>query len=158
MHISTKLSIAIHCLILINEYGDKIKLTSEMMAISTGCNPVTIRSITSALKKANILSVKFGTGGTTLNCPPENIDLYTVYMAIEPNAFQKMIGIHSMPSPLCPVGKNINELLKKPYSKICDDLTSSLKSITLKELTIEYHKILKTDNNPNFKSLNTNLL
>ncbi len=140
MHISTKLSIAIHCLILIYEYGDKMKLTSEMMAVSTGCNPVTIRNIISALKKAGILSVKFGTGGTTLNCPPEEIDLYKVYMAIEPNALKKMIGIHAMPSPLCPVGKNINSILKNPYSKICDDLTSSLKSITLKEIINQYHK------------------
>ncbi len=145
MHISTKLSIAIHCLILVNEFGDKMKLTSEMMAVSTGCNPVTIRSIVSALKKAGILSVKFGTGGTTLNCPPEEIDLYKVYMAIEPNALKKMIGIHSMPSPLCPVGKNINKVLENPYNKICDDLTLSLKSITLKEITEEYHKTLKNE-------------
>ena len=143
MHISTKLSIAIHCLILINEFGDKMKLTSEMMAVSTGCNPVTIRSIISALKKAGILSVKFGTGGTTLNCPPEKIDLYTVYMAIEPNALKKMIGIHSMPSPLCPVGKNINKVLDKPYRKICNDLESSLKAITLEEIIIQYHKEVK---------------
>ncbi len=140
MHISTKLSIAIHCLILVNEFGDKMKLTSEMMAVSTGCNPVTIRSIISALKKAGILSVKFGTGGTTLNCPPEEIDLYKVYMAIEPNALKKIIGIHSMPSPLCPVGKNINKILAKPYRKISADLSASLKSIKLKEITEEYHK------------------
>lgn len=140
MHISTKLSIAIHCLILINEYGDQMKLTSEMMAVSTGCNPVTIRNIISALKKAGIVSVKFGTGGTTLNCPPEEIDLYKVYLAIEPNALKKLIGIHAMPSPLCPVGRKINSILKKPYSKICDDLTSSLKSITLEEIITQYHK------------------
>lgn len=146
MHISTKLSIAIHCLILINEFGEEMKLTSEMMAVSTGCNPVTIRNIISALKKADLVSVKFGTGGTTLNCSPEDIDLFTVYMAIEPNALKKMIGIHSMPSPLCPVGRNINTVLKKPYSKICDDLTSSLKSINLKEITEEYHNILNEKN------------
>ena len=145
MHISTKLSIAIHCLILINEYGNKMKLTSEMIAVSTGCNPVTIRSIISALKKAGILSVKFGTGGTMLNCPSKNIDLYTVYMAIEPNALEKMIGIHAMPSPRCPVGKNIRKILQKPYGKIYDDLTASLKSITLKEITEEYHKTLETE-------------
>lgn len=139
MHISTKLSIAIHCLILVNEFGDKMKLTSERMAVSTGCNPVTIRSIISALKKAGILSVKLGTGGTTLNYPPGEIDLFKVYTAVEPNALEKMIGIHPMPSPLCPVGKRINRLLKGPYSKICDDLSSSLKSITLDEIITQYH-------------------
>ncbi len=140
MHISTKLSIAIHCLILINEFGDKLKLTSKMMAVSTGCNPVTVRSIISALKKADILSVKFGTGGTTLNCPPEEIDLYKVYIAIEPNALKKMIGIHPMPSPLCPVGKNIYKILETTYSKICNDLATSLKTITLEKIINQYHK------------------
>lgn len=50
MHISTKSSIAIHCLIVISEYGEQEKVTSEMLALSTGINPVTIRNIVSALK------------------------------------------------------------------------------------------------------------
>ncbi len=79
--------------------------------------PITIRSIISALKKADIVSVKFGTGGTTLNYPPDEIDLYKVYSAIEPNAMKKMIGIHPMPSPLCPVGKNIYKVLKNHTAK-----------------------------------------
>lgn len=69
MHISMKCSIAIHCLIFINEYGESKRVTSELLSLSTGCNPVTIRNIISALKKEGILSVKFGTGGTTLHCP-----------------------------------------------------------------------------------------
>lgn len=51
MHISAKCSIAIHCLIFIYEYGDNKRVTSELLALSTGCNPVTIRNIVSALKK-----------------------------------------------------------------------------------------------------------
>ena len=94
MHISTKCSIAIHCLICIHEFGDKKRVTSELLALSTGCNPVTVRNIISALKKDGILSVKSGTGGTSLNCPLEDITLYRVYMAVEPNALKKFIGIH----------------------------------------------------------------
>lgn len=140
MHISTKLSVAIHCLILISEYGDEIKLTSEMMATSTGCNPVIIRNIVSSLKKADIVSVKSGTGGTTLNCYPKDIDLYKVCMAIEPDALKKLIGIHSMPSPLCPVGKNINAVLSSSYDKVQTDLKNSLASITLDSIIANYHK------------------
>ncbi len=142
MHISTKCSVAIHCLIFINEYGSHKRVTSELLALSTGCNPVTIRNIISALKKADILSVRFGTGGATLNCPLEDISLYRICMAVEPSALEKLIGIHSMPSPLCPIGKNIHAVLKKPYSKIQDDIKSSLQSITMKEIIDEYHRIL----------------
>lgn len=140
MHISTKLSVAIHCLILISEYGDEIKLTSEMMATSTGCNPVIIRNIVSSLKKADIVSVKSGTGGTTLNCSPKDIDLYKVCMVIEPDALKKLIGIHSMPSPLCPVGKNINAVLNSSYEQVQTDLKNSLASITLDSIIANYHK------------------
>ena len=48
MHISNKCSIAVHCLIFINEYGKEKKVTSELLSLSTGCNPVTIRNIISA--------------------------------------------------------------------------------------------------------------
>lgn len=142
MHISTKCSIAVHCLIFINEYGNNQRVTSELLALSTGCNPVTIRNIISALKKDHILSVKFGTGGATLNCPLENITLYRICMAVEPDALEKLIGIHNMPSPLCPIGKNIHTVLEMPYHKIRNDLKSSLQSITMKEIVEEYHTAL----------------
>ena len=146
MHISTKCSIAIHCLIFINEYGESRRVTSELLALSTGCNPVTIRNIISALKKDDILSVKFGTGGTTLSCPIDEISLYRICMAVEPDAMKKFIGIHATPSPFCPVGQNIHTVLEAPYSKIRDDLKNSLQSITLKELVEEYHnKLAKTE-------------
>ena len=50
MHISNKCSIAVHCLIFIFEYGTEKKVTSELLSLSTGCNPVTIRNILSALR------------------------------------------------------------------------------------------------------------
>lgn len=140
MHISTKCSIAVHCLVFIKEYGESRRVTSELLALSTGCNPVTIRNIISALKKAGILSVRFGTGGATLNCPAEEISLYRICMAVEPDALKKFIGVHTMPSPFCPVGQNIHEILEMSYSKIRSDLKCSLQSISLKEIIEEYHK------------------
>lgn len=144
MHISTKCSIAIHCLIFINEYGESKRVTSELLSLSTGCNPVTIRNIMSALKKDGILSVKFGTGGTTLCCPLEEINLYRICMAVEPDALDKLIGTHMAPSPFCPVGKNIHSVLEAPYGKIRDDLKISLKSITMKEIVDGYHSAVST--------------
>lgn len=141
MHISTKCSIAIHCLIFINEYGETRKVTSELLSLSTGSNPVTIRNIISALKKEGILSVKFGTGGTTLNCPLEEITLYRICSALEPDFLNKLIGIHPMPSPLCPVGKNIHSVLNISYEKIREDLQNSLQSISMKEIISNYHNL-----------------
>lgn len=141
MHISTKCSIAIHCLIFISEYGKTRKVTSELLSLSTGSNPVTIRNIVSALKKEGILSVKFGTGGTTLNCPLEEITLYRICSAIEPDFLDKLIGIHTMPSPLCPVGKNIHNVLDTSYAKIREDLQNSLHNVSMKEIVDNYHNL-----------------
>ncbi|MDE7312351.1 MAG: Rrf2 family transcriptional regulator [Eubacterium sp.] len=141
MHISTKCSVAIHCLIFIYEYGEQKKVTSDLLALSTGSNPVTIRTIISSLRKDGILSVKFGTGGATLNCPPDEITLYRIGSAIEPDFISKLIGIHPMPSPLCPIGKNIHNVLDCSYQKIRSDLCESLKNITLETILSDYHRI-----------------
>ncbi len=45
MHISTKCSVAVHCLIFVFEYGETQKVTSDLLSLSTGINPVTIRKI-----------------------------------------------------------------------------------------------------------------
>ena len=78
MHISSKCSIAVHCLIFIHEYGEENRVTSELLALSTGCNPVTIRNIISAMKKDGIIDVKPGTGGATLAAPLQHISLYRI--------------------------------------------------------------------------------
>lgn len=138
MHISTKCSVAIHCLIFIYEYGDTKKVTSELLSLSSGTNSVTIRNILSALKKDGIISIKFGTGGATMNCPLNEITLYRICKAIEPDFITKLFGIHSSPSPFCPVGKKIHNVLDTSYQKIQDDLCSSLKSITMEDVIADY--------------------
>ena len=139
MHISTKCSVAIHCLIFIYEYGEKKKVTSELLSLSTGSNPVTIRNILSSLKKDGIISVRFGTGGATLNCPLDEITMYRICKAIEPNFLSKVVGVHSLPSPLCPIGKNIHNVLDSSYKQIQKDLCNSLEGITLKDIVSDYH-------------------
>jgi len=141
MHVSMKCSVAIHCLVFIHEYGDTKKVTSELLSLSTGTNAVTIRNILSSLKKDGIISVKFGTGGATLNCPLSEITLYRVCRAIEADFMAKLIGIHALPSPLCPVGKNIHNVLDCSYKKIQDNLCSSLQSITMEDVIADYHRL-----------------
>ncbi len=141
MHISTKCSIAVHCLIFISEYGKTRKVTSKLLSLSTGSNPVTIRNIISSLKKEGILSVKSGTGGATLNCLLEEITLYRICHALEPDFLGKLIGIHAAPSPLCPVGKNIHRVLDISYTDIREDLRNSLQNISMKEILENYHNL-----------------
>ena len=145
MHISNKCSIAVHCLIFINEYGEENKVTSELLSLSTGCNPVTIRNIISAMKKDGIIDVKFGTGGATLAVPMKDVSLYRICAAVDPKAIDKMISVHSSPSPFCPVGRNIGAVLDLTYDTLKDDLISSMKSITMEQILNDYHTLLESD-------------
>lgn len=143
MHISTKCSVSIHCLVFINEYGNQKKVTSELLSLSTGISAVTIRNIMSALKKDGIIEVKPGTGGTTINCPLSDITLYRICKAIEPDFLSKLIGVHSFPSPFCPVGQNIHNVLNHSYEKIKNDLCVSLQNITLEDIIKDYHDLIE---------------
>ena len=141
---SSKCSIAAHCLIFIYEYGEKKKVTSELLSLSTGCNPVTIRNIVSAMKKDGIIDVKFGTGGATLAVPIQDISLYRICAAVDPKAVDKMLSIHSTPSPFCPVGRNIGGVLERTYGILKKDVISSMKSITMERIVNDYHAILES--------------
>ena len=145
MHISHKCSVAVHCLIFINEYGEKNKVTSELLALSTGCNPVTIRNILSAMKKDGMIDVKFGTGGATLAVPLQDISLYRICAAVDPKAIDKMISVHPAPSPFCPVGRNIGDVLDRTYDTLKENLISTMKSITMEKIVNDYHTILESD-------------
>lgn len=140
MRISAKCSIAVHCLLFLHEYGEQQKVTSGLLALSTGCNPVVIRGVMSALKKAGIIRVTAGSGGAALLLPPEEITLYRVYMAVEEGGLQNLIGVHPMPSALCPIGRNIRRVLEEPYEAIQTDMQKSLESVTLTDFIAEYRK------------------
>lgn len=140
MQISMKCSVAVHCLIFIYEAKGKARVTSTLLAQSTGCNPVVIRNILSALKKAGMISVARGPGGAELLKEPSEITLYMIYDAMEPEGLSSLIGIHSCEDRKCPVAKNIRFVLQDPYQKIEDSIRQTMKGITLESMIEEFHK------------------
>ena len=104
MRVNTKCSVALHCLVFVAILGEKKKVTGEMLASSTGSNPVIIRNILSALQRSGFITVARGVGGAKLSRPPEQISIWDVYQAVENSDLENLIGIHPHPSPLCPVG------------------------------------------------------
>ncbi len=141
VRISTKCSIALHCLLFLHEYGDTQKVTSGLLALSAGCNPVVIRNLMSALKKAGIVEIRAGKGGAKLCRKPEEVTLYRVYEAVDPGCLDNLIGLHALPSALCPVGRNIHAVLQAPYGKLREDVKKSLNACTLADIIAEYHSI-----------------
>lgn len=144
MQISTKCSVAVHCLIFIYEAKGIAKVTSALLAQSTGCNPVVIRNIMSALKKAGLITVARGTGGAELCQPPSEITLYMIYDALEPEGLSSLIGIHPCEGRKCPVAQNIHQVLQGPYQQIENAIIQTMKGITLQSMIDDFHRRIST--------------
>lgn len=142
MQLSMKCSVAVHCLIFIHEAGGAVKVTSTLLAQSTGINPVVIRNILSGLKKAGIITVARGTGGAELCREPERITLYQIYSALEPNGLASLIGIHPCSQRPCPVAQNIRKVLEGPYRKIEASIQNAMEEVTLASMLEEFHRCL----------------
>ena len=146
MQISMKCSVAVHCLIFIHEAKGVARVTSTLLAESTGCNPVVIRNILSALKKAGLITVHRGTGGAELCADPAQITLYQIYSALEPEGVTSLIGIHPCQGRPCPVAQNIRQVLQAPYHKIEDAVRTTMESITLQSMLDDFHGLIQKDN------------
>lgn len=140
MQLSMKCSIAVHCLIFIHEAKGIEKVTSSLLAQSTGSNPVIIRNTLSALKKAGLITVTLGTGGAELAKDPKDITLFDIYFALEPDGLSSIIGIHDCKERACPVAQNIGFVLQEPYEKIEESIKVTMQSITLKHLIDRFHQ------------------
>ncbi|MDR1533004.1 MAG: Rrf2 family transcriptional regulator [Clostridiales bacterium] len=138
MRISTKTSIALHLLVLLEVFKDQ-KLTSEILAMSTGCNPVIVRNMIGGLKKAGLVNVQRGSGGASLAVAPDNITVWDVYQAVDLIPLNELIGMHPNPSIKCPVGSKIYDLLEKPYGVITDAVKSAMSGCTLKQILNDYY-------------------
>lgn len=148
MQISMKCSVAVHCLIFIHEAKGIAKVTSNLLAESTGCNPVVIRNILSALKKAGLIIVPRGTGGAQLCVEPSQITLYQIYSALEPDGIASLIGIHPCQDRSCPVAKNIHTVLQSPYHKIENSIKETMENITLQSIIDDFHVIVNPNDLP----------
>lgn len=141
MQLSMKCSVAIHCLIFMWEARDKVRVTSPLLAQSTGCNPVIIRNLLSALKKAGLITVERGQGGAQLCRPPEDITLYQIYMALEPRGLTSLIGIHPCQGRSCPVAQNIRAVLQKPYHRVEQAIADTMRDITLASMIQDFEQL-----------------
>ncbi len=142
MRLTTRCSIALHCLVFISEYEGRAKVTSELLAKSTGCNPAAIRNILGALQKEKIISIARGVGGARLIRDPKTLTAWEIYHAVEPDGVEDLLGFHPNPSLQCPVGKRIKSVLEKPYQEIGAAVRETMQGITLQQLLDNYYGAL----------------
>ena len=133
MKISSRFTIAVHTLLCILEFKDE-KMTSSLISDSVNVNPVIIRNILIQLQKADIITVKRGTGGISLNRKIENINLLDIFNAVESLDDNKLFNFHEHPNEKCPVGSRINDILQPKLDDVQHAMEKELKKTTLKDI------------------------
>lgn len=132
MKVTSRFTIAIHTLMFIYKFDGVMKTTSENIAGSVGVNAVIIREILADLKNAGLITVKFGTGGASLNKKVNEISLYDIYKAVIKD--DEIFSFHKSPNQKCPVGNNIHKVLDDELLSIKTAFEEQLKNINFSKL------------------------
>ncbi|MBC1971212.1 Rrf2 family transcriptional regulator [Listeria welshimeri] len=134
MAISTRFSVAVHILTLIDMNKER-SITSDTIAASVNTNPVVIRRIMSKLKKAGLIQSSPGISGTYLLKNATEITLYDIYQVVE--VTDNLFDIHKNPNPNCEVGANIQETLDTVFIHAQQKMEADLKRTTLSQITAD---------------------
>lgn len=143
MKISSRFSVAVHILSILQLYGDPMP-TSEYIAGSVNTNPVVIRRILGMLKQAGIVDMKRGAGGAYLLKKAEDITLLEVYKAVDCVEEGQLFQIHEKPNQECPVGANIQAVIEGTLLKAQEAMEGVLQKGTLADVI--YNLTDKIDN------------
>lgn len=143
MRVSKKFPTAVHSLLYVAVLSPKRRVTSTLVAESTGSNAVTIRNIFLDLSKNGLLTASAGkNGGVHLAKEPKDITLWDIYQAVETNDVEEIFKLHETDST-CPVGKNIYQLLYPHMLAAVAAMRDSMEQVTLQALLDKLKDLLK---------------
>lgn len=133
MNNDTRLAVAIHILAILS-FAENEPVTSELLARSVNTNPVVVRRLIGQLKKAGLVDVRRGAGGSRLNRRSESITLLDVYKAVVPESKACPFYLHQNPYCNCYVGKNIHDALEAPFANVYKAMQDSLAATTIADI------------------------
>lgn len=146
MQISSRFTIALHILTCIEEFKNDYKITSDFLSSSINVNPVVIRRILQKLKSAGIITVARGNvGSMEINKDLKDITFYDVYKAVDCVDDEGLFHFHEKPNPLCPVGRNIHNVLDKRLDAIQQAMENEMKKSTLADVINETSQLIKNE-------------
>ncbi|TGK96297.1 Rrf2 family transcriptional regulator [Leptospira brenneri] len=140
MAIPSRYSVAIHILTILEMDGEA---SSEEIAGSVGTNPAIIRLLIGKLKKAGIINVRQGVKGASLSKPAKEINLLSVYRAIENE--NALFLLHEYPNPQCPIGKNIQASLSGILEEAQKSMENKLSEYNLTDVSSEIRHRMESD-------------
>lgn len=130
--INTRLSMSIHILSLVALASEPDKLNSEWIAGSINTNPVVVRRLMSALKKANLVKAYHGNKGLQLIKDPADITFFDILKAVDPE--NKLFNVHQNANIQCKVGRQIELALVPFFDDIQKETEKKLQNQTLQQV------------------------
>ena len=143
MQISSKFTIAVHLLAVIDYLGDNEKVTSNILAKSIGSNPVIVRNVMGNLKEFGIIDISQGKSGVLLTRKTNEITFYDVYKAVETVKEEGLFHFHENPNPECPIGSNIHKAMDIKLETIQQSMEEEMKKITIADVLSDIMKEIK---------------
>ena len=140
MQISSKFTIGVHLLAVIDYLGEDEKVTSSVLAGSIGVNPVIVRNVMGMLKEAGLISISQGKSGISLTKTPGQITFYEVYKAVDSVNEDGLFHFHENPNPECPVGRNIHKAMDSKLERVQMCMEEELRKITLADVMTDIQR------------------
>lgn len=132
---NTRFAVATHILTFL-AYQAGQPATSELIAASVNTNPTFIRRLLTQLAKAGLTKSQLGAGGGALLAHEAGkISLLDVYRAIDEE--QQVFALHEAPNPKCPVGRNIDVVLRGRMLEAERALQAQLGKTTIADLAAD---------------------
>ncbi len=135
MQFSSRVMLASHILLYLAEYEQEEKVTSAVLADTTGVNSVNIRKILAKLKSAGLVEVKAGIGGAYLGKKTCDITLKDIYDAVEDK--EALFPMHEHPNIQCPVGASIQTVMESRADLLERQLYESMSEMKLSDMYID---------------------
>ena len=128
---NTRFSLAVHLLTLLAlEPGRSVDSTS--LSVSPATNPVHVRRVLGQLREVGLVRSQPGAhGGWTLARPPEQIDLGSVWRAV--NTDDPIFGLH-IPNPDCSTGQLVSFNLRALDRHSLDVFVEELSQVSVTDM------------------------
>ena len=142
MQITSKFTIAIHIITVIDYFRDGEKVTSNFLAGSVGANTVIVRNVMGSLKEAGIIEISQGKSGIELAKGLDKITFYDVYMAVNCVDDEGLFHFHENPNIKCPVGRNIHLAMDEKLQRVQDTMENELRHITVADVAADIKRVI----------------
>ncbi len=132
MSASARFAVAVHALVLLEQYKGG-PLTSSEIAASVNTNPVVVRRLLGPLSRAGLVVTEPGArGGIRLARRGSEISLGDVYRAVENT--EPISGHACRPNERCPIGRGIERALDRQLDRARQALETQLDETTVTDL------------------------